>query len=185
MCRYAFKTYKAHYVCFDCRKTFKQPVLEDMVIENGDWDSYKQAYVNYSSEKSRKFRIANPKLINRFEQQYRNKKYKCPDCSSEMNNIGFDFKSPKKDKIKEWEIVRGMYRLGNTFHTCGCDGPGYIPQNSIEYLNYLEQIKSWYKRRLNHRDKDFTESELNEYLNYWNSKLKSITIEIKKTESKI
>ena len=24
MCRYGFKTYKQHYLCFDCRKQFKQ-----------------------------------------------------------------------------------------------------------------------------------------------------------------
>ena len=183
MCRYAFKTYKPHYVCFDCRKTFKQPIIEDIVMQNGDWDSYKQAYLNYDSQKSKKFREENTKLINRFEKQYRNKKYKCPDCSSEMNNIGLDFKAPKKDKIKEWKIVRSMYKLGNTFHTCGCDGPGYIPQNSIDYLSYLKKIKSDYEKRLIERDNEFSESELTEYLNYWNSKTQSITDEINKIKA--
>lgn len=183
MCRYAFKIYKPHYVCFDCRKSFKQPILEDIVIQNGDWESYKQAYLNYESEKSKIYRDENPKLISRFEEQYRNKKYKCPDCGSEMNNIGLDFKVPKKDKIKKWEIVRSMYKLGNTFHTCGCDGPGYIPQNSTDYLTYLEKIKVGYEKRLDERDKELSESELNEYLNYWNSKLNSITLEIKKIKT--
>lgn len=183
MCRYGFKTYKPHYVCFDCRKTFKQSILEDIVIQNGDWNSYIQAYLNYDSEKSTKFRTDNPKLINRLEKQYRNKKYKCPDCSSEMNNIGLDFKAPKKDKIKEWGIVKSMHTLGKTFHTCGCDGPGYIPQNSVDYLNYLERIKSEYEKRLNEREKEFSESEIIEYLNYWNAKLKSITREIKKIKA--
>ncbi len=183
MCRYAFKTYKHHYVCFDCRKTFKQPILEDIIIQNGDWNSYKQAFLNYNSEKSIKFRTDNPKLIAQFEKQYRNKKYKCPDCNSEMNNIGLDFKAPKMNKIKEWEIIRSMYKLGNTFHTCGCDGPGYIPQNTIDYLNYLEEVKAAYQKRLNQRDKKFSKSELTEYLNYWNSKLSAITSEIKKQYS--
>ncbi|WP_420572139.1 hypothetical protein [Kordia sp.] len=180
MCRYAFKTYKPHYVCFDCRKTFKQPIVEDIVMQNGDWDSYKLVYINYDSEKSRKFRADNPEVINRFEKQYRNKKYKCPDCSSEMNTIGLDFKAPKKDKIKEWNIIKSMYTLGNTFHTCGCNGPGFIPKKSVDYLTYLEKIKVEYETRLNVRDKEFSESELNEYLNYWSSKLKSITKEIEK-----
>lgn len=180
MCRYAFKTYKHHYVCFDCRKTFKQPVLEDIIMQNKDWESYKQAYLNYDSEKSKKFRTDNPKLIDRFEEQYRKKEYKCPDCGSEMSNIGLDFKAPKKDKIKEWEIVRSMYKLGNTFHTCGCDGPGYIPKKSIDYLNYLLKVKVEYERRLSERNKELTESKLDDYLNYWNSKLNSIISEIKK-----
>ena len=30
MCRYAFSTYKPHYACFDCRKTFKRRLLSDI-----------------------------------------------------------------------------------------------------------------------------------------------------------
>ncbi len=29
MCRYAIKTYKAHYACFKCQKTFKRKILQD------------------------------------------------------------------------------------------------------------------------------------------------------------
>lgn len=184
MCRYAFKKYKPHYVYFECRKTFKQPIFEDNVIQNGDWDLYKQAYLNYDSEKAKRFRKENTNLIIQFEQQYHNKKYKCPDCSTEMNNIGFDFKAPKKDKVKEWEIIQSMYKLGNTFHTCGCDGPGYIPQKSVDFLNYLSKIKSGYQNKLIERDKEFSESELTDYLNYWNSKIQLITDEINKIKYK-
>lgn len=183
MCRYAFKTYKPHYVCFDCRKTFKQPVIEDIVIQNGDWDSYKQAYIHYDSEKSKRFRHENPKLIYRFEEQYRNKKYKCPECGNEMNNIGLDFKAPKKDKINEWAIIRSMYKLGNAFHTCGCDGPGYIPQKLTDYLMYLDKIKTGYEARLNERYEEFSTNDTNELLDYWSSKLNSITMEINKIKA--
>lgn len=30
MCRYAIKTYKAHYACFECKKTFKRKRLQDI-----------------------------------------------------------------------------------------------------------------------------------------------------------
>jgi DNA-directed RNA polymerase subunit RPC12/RpoP len=30
MCRYAMTAYKAHYACFDCRKTFKRRLLHDV-----------------------------------------------------------------------------------------------------------------------------------------------------------
>lgn len=30
MCRYAMSTYKEHYVCFECRKTFKRRLLRDV-----------------------------------------------------------------------------------------------------------------------------------------------------------
>ena len=180
MCRYAFKKYKPHYVCFDCRKTFKQPTIEEMVWQNGDWDAYRQAYLVYDSEISEKFRNENPALIRRFEEQYRNKKYKCPDCGKEMNSVGLDFKAPKKDKIREWEIVKSMYKLGNTFHTCGCYGPGYIPHKTTDYLIYLEATKAGYSERLNHRNPEWSASQLTDYLDYWHSKLQMVTEEIRK-----
>lgn len=172
MCRYAEKRYKLHYVCFDCRKTFKQPLIEDMVMQNGDWHAYQLAYPVSKSEKSEKFRNENPELIRRFEEQYRNKKQKCPDCGAEMYNVGRDFKSPKKDKIREWEIVRGMYKIGHTFESCGCHGPGYIPQKKADYIQYLENVKSAYENALSDRSMDYTAaSELTEYLDYWNARL--------------
>lgn len=30
MCRYAYHTYKSHYACFDCRKTFKRRLMSDL-----------------------------------------------------------------------------------------------------------------------------------------------------------
>lgn len=183
MCRYAEKTYKPHFVCFDCRKTFKQPVVEDMVMQNGEWDLYKQAYLNYNSESSTRFRNENPDLIKYFEERYRNKKYLCPDCGSIMNNIGLDFKAPKKDRKKEWEIIRSLYSLGNTFHTCGCDGPGYIPKNQKDYLIYLEEIRSGYQERLSTRDEDNSDKSLTEYIDYWSSKLNAISREIERIKA--
>lgn len=35
MCRYAETTYKAHFACFDCRKTFKRRRIEDIGGEKG------------------------------------------------------------------------------------------------------------------------------------------------------
>lgn len=178
MCRYSFNSYKPHYVCFDCRKTFKRPVLSDIIMSNGDWDAYRKAYTRFRSAEAVRFRNENPKLIDRFEKQYRNKTYKCPDCGLEMSNIGLDFKAPKKDKINEWKIVRSMYKLGNTFHTCGCNGPGYIPQNSKEYLIHLKKVREEYRQRLTDRNHGYTEPELTAYINYWDSKLQLINLEI-------
>lgn len=174
MCRYAFKIYKPHYVCFDCRKVFKQPTVEDMIVQNGDWDSYREAFLNKNEEKSKTFWVKNPKLIERFQKKYREKEYKCPQCREEMFNIGLDFKAPKKDKVKEWEIIRSMYRLGRTFHSCGCDGPGYIPENHDDYLKLLNEIQSSYKVRLADRSIKRSELELSQYIDYWNMKLASV-----------
>ncbi len=180
MCRYSFNSYKPHYVCFTCRKTFKQPILEEMIIQNGDWDKYRKAYINYNSIRSIQYRLDHPKLINRFEKEYRNKKYTCPNCSSEMNAIGKDFKAPKKENIKEWSIIKSMYILGNTFHTCGCNGPGFIPREIKQYKEYLESIKLEYQSKLQERNPRYSEIELNDFLEYWNSKLKELVQELNK-----
>ena len=182
MCRYGHQIYKPHYVCFDCRKTFKRRLIEDIIMHNGDWEAYKSAYLNRDAKRSENFRENNPKLIERFEKQYRNNIAVCPECNIEMYNIGKDFKAPKKHKIREWEIVRSMYKLGKTFHTCGCDGLGYIPQKSSDYLNYLLRIKSGYQQKLRERNKDFSESELKEYLDYWTMKLEAVSSEIIKIQ---
>lgn len=180
MCRYALKTYKPHYVCFDCRKTFKQPVFED-IMQKSEWHSYKQVYYNPDDEKAKQFRTDNPSLIKYFEEQYVNKKYLCPDCRKEMYSIGLDFKAPKKEKIKQWEIVKSMYKVGNTFHTCGCDGPGYIPHNVKDYLVYLEKMRFEYQENLNKRaEDDLVSRELVDYLDYWGDKLDKVSEEIKR-----
>ena len=165
MCRYAFKTYKPHFVCFDCRKTFKQPLIEDMIIQNGDWDKYQQAFINphsswnfkYSTKED--FQKDNNELVDYLQKKYLDKKYLCPNCRQEMFNIGLDFKAPKKEKIKEWEIVKRLYYLGRTFHSCGCDGPGYIPRNKTDYLTYLSNIKIEYEQNLKSRNSEFTASD--------------------------
>lgn len=180
MCRYSFNSYKPHYVCFDCRKTFKQIILEEIIIRNGDWDFYRKAFFKPNSQQTKKFREENPELVDRLKKQYREKRYLCPDCGEGMNNIGLDFKAPKKDKIKAWEIVKSMYKLGNTFHTCGCNGPGYIPRKTSDYLNYLLEVKVKYQYKLADRKRKLTNTELNEYLEYWSSKLKLIELEIQR-----
>ncbi len=88
-------TYKPHYACFECRKTFKRRLEKDI------YDGF-----NKSKEQ-------NPA--------------KCPECSELMANMGLDFESPKKKDIKSWEHIATLYEVGITFHSCGCSGPGYIP----------------------------------------------------------
>ena len=106
MCRYAIKRYKDHYVCFDCRKGFKQRRIEDLIEARGDWQKYQKAYLS-SPEKREKFQSENPKVTEYFEKHYFNRINKCPDCGREMKNVGLDFKTPKKEKIEEWEISKG------------------------------------------------------------------------------
>ncbi|RZJ78090.1 MAG: hypothetical protein EOO47_14885 [Flavobacterium sp.] len=113
MCRYGMTTYKSHYACFDCKKTFKRRLM---------WD------------------------INRDDK--RSVEAKCPQCGQLMANMGLDFASPKKDNTKEWTHIKNLYSVGITFHSCGCSGPGYIPNSKEKLIEYFEKIKQEYHSTL-------------------------------------
>lgn len=69
---------------------------------------------------------------------------KCPDCGELMADMGLDFESPKRKDIKAWEQMKNLYTSGITFHSCGCTGPGYIPRNHDDLMEYLVRIKALY-----------------------------------------
>lgn len=165
MCRYAFKTYKPHFVCFDCRKTFKKPPTIDLIKQNGDWEDYKKVFLQKAYSQHEKFIQENPELAKTLENKYHNRKEKCPQCGALMANLGLDFRAPKKGKKKEWEIVKGMYEIGVNFHTCGCSGIGYIPKKERDYVKYLKDRKVDYLDRIRNRDARLYQENLEDYLN--------------------
>lgn len=105
-------TYKSHYACFECRKTFKRRLISDIQ------DGYNKGFQE------------NPA--------------KCPECGSIMADMGLDFESPKKKDIKAWNHIALLYQVDITFHSCGCTGPGYIPNNSDKLIEYFSRIKETY-----------------------------------------
>lgn len=128
-------SYKPHYACFDCHKTFKRRLKKD--VKDGD----KQVY-----------------------------DAKCPQCGALMANMGLDFESPKKDDLKKWEHIKSLYVVGITFHSCGCSGPGYIPNSKEKLIEYFEELKITYLKNMdfwrtriepstkNERDKDWNKN---------------------------
>ena len=80
---------------------------------------------------------------------------KCPECGELMANMGLDFEAPKKTDKKAWEHMAKLFRVGITFHSCGCSGPGYIPNDEealIKHLlstraNYIRHQRFWAQRQ--------------------------------------
>jgi hypothetical protein len=180
MCRYAFKRYKSHFVCFDCRKSFKQSPVEDLAMRNGDWKNYKRAFWNIDSDQRKQFVKENSELVKELEHKYIDRKVKCPNCSQLMVDMGFDFKAPKKDKIKEWEIIKGLLKTGRIFHTCGCSGIGYIPKKINDYFEYLNKQRDYYNCRLENRDALLNNENVNDYINRFSELIQLINIELEK-----
>ncbi|WP_243739779.1 hypothetical protein [Flavobacterium chryseum] len=105
--------YKSHYACFNCRKTFKRRLIND--IKRGE-KSVLEA--------------------------------KCPQCAELMANMGLDFESPKKDDLKKWEHIKSLYSVGIGFHSCGCSGPGYIPNSKEKLIEYFDELRGIYLKNI-------------------------------------
>lgn len=73
---------------------------------------------------------------------------KCPECGELMASMGLDFESPKKDDIKKWQHIKSLYSVGIAFHSCGCSGPGYIPNSKEKLIEYFEDLKQKYFKNM-------------------------------------
>ena len=118
MCRYAMHIYKSHYVCFACRKMFRQTHPGDRLL-----------YAAYDARRSRH----NPESAP-VAPQVR----VCPQCKQPMHNLGLDFKAPPRDNLKQWEKVRQLYAHGYHWRGCGCNGPGFRVRTLAEVQPFLE-----------------------------------------------
>lgn len=105
---------------------------------------YKPHYACFECRKTFKRRLMHD--ISRGEKS--NIAAKCPQCGHLMASMGLDFASPKKDNIKEWEHIKSLYSVGITFYSCGCSGPGYIPDTKENLIAYLEGILNNYHCQL-------------------------------------
>ena len=73
---------------------------------------------------------------------------KCPQCGNLMANMGLDFASPRKDNLKQWQHIKTLFAVGITFHSCGCSGPGYIPNSKDKLVEHFEGLVSTYQYNL-------------------------------------
>lgn len=166
MCRYAFKNYKHHFVCFPCRKTFKQTLSEDYWREKGFHKNYQQ-YVIAPVDQIKTLPFT--KKIKEILKAEQKRRIVCPQCHSPMADLGLDFKSPSKNNIKAWKILEGLYVVGRKFYSCGCNGPGFIPKSSNEYKNELREISKYYESRLKKKINSSDQSAIEEK-EYWKEK---------------
>lgn len=150
MCRYAIRgPYKSHFVCFSCRKAFKQPPISDWLAVRGRGFAYDELHRLWSDRPSlERLESALGIRLADLENEYRDAGQRCPECDEPMIDMGLDFKAPKQSDDKAWRNLRGMYRVGHAFHTCGCNGPGYIPTSTADYRRYLDDKRDAYAAEL-------------------------------------
>ncbi|AZH29646.1 MULTISPECIES: hypothetical protein [Paenibacillus] len=82
------------------------------------------------------------KQTSRFEipkEEYEGIVHVCPQCQTPMHDMGHDFQAPKQTDIKQWKKVELLYQNGYSYHSCGCDGPGYRPSQLQDVPGFLKE----------------------------------------------
>jgi hypothetical protein len=73
---------------------------------------------------------------------------RCPQCGLLMADMGLDFAPSRTNDARAWEAAARLYEVGETFHSCGCGGPGYRPRDPRELAAFLAERKREYERQL-------------------------------------
>ncbi len=134
MCRYGSKSYRPHFVCFDCRKTFKKVRVEDYIAQRGRGGVYERLmrYVS-GSEKARDLKLRFGAEMEKMKADYNAIIGVCPLCGTSMASMGMDFRAPPTDDKNAWTIARKLYDNGFSFQSCGCE-VGFTPPAKISGL---------------------------------------------------
>jgi hypothetical protein len=132
MCRYGFKKYKLTYACFKCQVGFKRPNLFDVQPELAD-----------AMQKKAK--------LEGKQMQTNAKDAKCPNCGSEMYNLGRDLRLPTKTKDEQWRCIKYLNDNNYNIYSCGCQGIGFVPhkmEDAIQLVDeYKNQLPKYYKQQ--------------------------------------
>lgn len=181
MCRYAFKRYKSHHVCFDCRKQFKRPPLEDLLAQQGKLDLLRRLREAHHrpADRARVERQTGTTLA-ALSAEYHALVERCPQCGGTMADLGLDFKPPPSSAIRVWARIKAVHRLGHQWRTCGCDGPGFIPATGPELIAYLSSRQKLFRANIHRIERDDTLSpeQRVEQLGYWSERVRQLEAEL-------
>lgn len=195
MCRYAVKKYKSHLVCFKCHKTFKQIPFADLFWRDRKNELYKivgnkhkdlqrtiDRFWYYLPQKEKDAVV---KMQDDYAHKLESKRFKCPECGQTIADLGLDFKAPRKTAVKQWKIIESMYKMGHCWHTCGCNGPGFIPKEKYQYIDYLKDILKTFTTYLHSNQKtndtEEDDKERKYRIKYWGNKILLVEKELKQT----
>ena len=108
-------------------------------------NSYKPHYACFGCRKQFKRRLARD-----IEHSGDEVPARCPQCGATMVDLGLDFKPPPQDDERAWSVAASLWEVGETFHSCGCGGPGYRPRDPVALRAYLADKRAQYMVSLRH-----------------------------------
>ena len=73
---------------------------------------------------------------------------RCPQCGLLMADMGLDFAPPRARDLAAWAAAGALFEMGETFHSCGCGGPGYRPREPSKLAAYFAERTGEYEAHL-------------------------------------
>lgn len=166
------KRYKRHYLCFKCRKNFKQPNEKDLAQKEGELSLLLNAF--YFSKSKKKI---SKNLVTYLNEKYFTQAVNCPECRTEMIEVPMSFETPAKKHVKKWEIIESHYKAEGFVHN-------RLPSKLKDYIKLLEDGYQWHIHMLqnaqNHKAYNESTTEARERLR---ENITALENELKKLKS--
>ena len=126
------KRYKRHFICFKCRKGFKQPNEKDLAEQDGELSLLLNAF--YFSKPKKKI---SSDVVDYLNKKYFSQTINCPECRGEMIEVSMSFKTPAKKLLRKWEIMESHYKAEGFV-------PNGLPDKINDYIKLLEDCHKWH-----------------------------------------
>jgi hypothetical protein len=92
-----------------------------------------------------------------------------------MADIGLDFRPPSKSDRKGWATAEALWEVGETFHSCGCSGPGYRPRDPAALDAFFRARLQEYRANLRAYTDDRTRTAMiNDAIATWRDRIRRL-----------
>lgn len=93
------RRYKRHFICFKCRKGFKQPNIKDLAERKGDLS----LLFKVQNDQYYKKQKVSSEITEYIKKQYLEKEVLCPQCHTPMREVSLSFKVPPMKETRLWK----------------------------------------------------------------------------------
>jgi hypothetical protein len=68
------------------------------------------------------------------------KDFHCPNCGTEMANLGRDLRLPAKHKDEQWACIKYLVDNKYNIYSCGCQGIGFVPHKMEDAIELVKNV---------------------------------------------
>jgi DNA-directed RNA polymerase subunit RPC12/RpoP len=81
-----------------------------------------------------------PNLFDVDKNATESKDFNCPNCGSEMYNLGRDLRLPSKEKDEQWACIKYLVDHQYNIYSCGCQGIGFVPHKMEDAIELVKNV---------------------------------------------